>query len=137
MRLQQGSIIWATVADSAGRNAKRRPAVVVTPTAEIKAGEPMVAVAATSSFDASLPPNLVELPWHRSRHPRTGLSRRCAAVCDWLLEIDPSRVEAIGGVVPSAVLAEILARLPSIPRTPPFAQGDTGHQPPSGESASD
>jgi mRNA-degrading endonuclease toxin of MazEF toxin-antitoxin module len=115
VRLQQGSIVWVRVADAAGRNPKCRPAVVVTPTAEITPGETILVVAATGMFDLPLSPNQVELPWHRNRHPLTGLTKRCVAVCDWLVEIDPSYIDRVGGLVPSAVLADILARIPRDP----------------------
>ena len=112
MALRQGSIIWVQVNDPAGRNPKCRPAVVITPTEEIKPGEVLVAVAATSTIPNPLPDRVVELPWHANRHPLTGLYKRCIAVCDWLIEFSQEDVQKVGGFVPSATLLKILARLP-------------------------
>jgi mRNA-degrading endonuclease toxin of MazEF toxin-antitoxin module len=110
--LQQGSIVWVTVDDQAGRNPKCRPAVVVTPTSEIVPGEAIVVVAATSTFSKPLPANRIVLPWKPGRHPVTGLYKECVAVCDWLVEIDQAAVVSIGGVCPPGTLAAILAALP-------------------------
>ncbi|MBI1903138.1 MAG: type II toxin-antitoxin system PemK/MazF family toxin [Planctomycetia bacterium] len=115
MRLQQGSIVWVTVIDQAGRNPKCRPAVVLTPTNEIEPGESVLVAAATSTFPSPLPTNHVELPWHRSGHPVTGLNRRCAVVCDWIQEVRQSAIVKIGGIVPTAQLAAILAQIPADP----------------------
>jgi hypothetical protein len=53
----------------------------------------------------------VLLPWHRQGHPRTGLNRRCAAVCGWIAQIRPTDVREVGGVVPGAFMVEILRRV--------------------------
>jgi mRNA-degrading endonuclease toxin of MazEF toxin-antitoxin module len=112
VRLQQGSIVWVRVGDQAGRNPKCRPAVILTPTNEISPGEQLVAVAVTSTFSKPLPQNQIELPWQHGGHPVTGLKKRCVAVCDWLIEVDQSAIEAIGGVAPPLVLTAILAQIP-------------------------
>lgn len=111
--LQQGSIVWVTINDPNGRNPKRRPAVVVSPTSAIQAGEPIVVVAATTQVEKPLPNNRIPLPWHRSGHPVTKLKTECVAVCDWLAEIDQSSIEAVGGVCPQNVLIQILAMIPA------------------------
>lgn len=115
MPLQQGSIVWAKVADRNGRNAKCRPAVVVTPTNEIEAGCRLFAVAVTSRIDRPFPTNQVELPWTNEGHPRTGLNRRCVAICDWIIEFDQNAVEASPGIVPAEALRKILANIPEDP----------------------
>lgn len=113
MRIQQGSIVWVKVKDQAGRNPKCRPAVVVTPSAEIVPGETIVVVAATSSFSRPLPQNQVALPWQHGKHPQTGLYKECIAVCDWLVEIDQSQIVELVGVCPSSTLSAILSKLPT------------------------
>lgn len=110
--LQQGRIVWVRVCDPNGENAKQRPAVIITATAEIIPDRPIVAVAITSTLNDPLPPEYVELPWHRNKHPRTGLRKRCAAHCHWLLVINPSDIQAYAGIVPDAKMVEILARIP-------------------------
>lgn len=112
MALKQGSIVWVEVADTAGRNPKCRPAVVVTPTNEISEEDTFVVVAATSSISDALPENIVELPWHADRHPKTGLYKQRVAVCDWLIEISHVQVQSTAGTVPQNVLQQILDSLP-------------------------
>jgi mRNA-degrading endonuclease toxin of MazEF toxin-antitoxin module len=110
--VSQGDIVWVAVADRAGKNPKCRPAVVVTPDDEIEEDGNVVVVAATSSFTKPLPDNVVELPWHRGRHPVTGLYVPCVVICDWLTEVSVSDIVNVGGRVPGAHLARILARVP-------------------------
>ncbi len=107
---EQGMIVWARVQPPRGP-AKRRPVLIVTPTDEILLDQPMVAVAITTTFPEPPPASHVPLPWYPTGHPMTGLRRRSAAVCDWLVTFRPSDVEAIGGRVPTKPLAEVLARL--------------------------
>ena len=113
--------MWAIVADPRGRNHKRRPVVIVTPTAEILPGQALDAVAITSNIPASLPETAVELPWHSHGHPRTGLFKRCVARCDWLLTLAESNVLKVGGVVPETELRRILNKLRLIKSHPPPA----------------
>ncbi len=82
MALQQGSIVWVEITDPENRNPKCHPAVVITPTEEIEESTTLVVVAATSTITDSLPKNIVELPWHADRHPKTGLYKRCVVICD-------------------------------------------------------
>ncbi len=117
--LQQGRIIWVTVRDPNGENPKERPAVIVTATEEIRPEQPFVAVAITGTLPRPLPPEYVELPWHRSGHPRTGLRKRCAAVCTWLIETQARDVKDCGGIVPESQMRAILERLPQAPPPQP------------------
>jgi mRNA-degrading endonuclease toxin of MazEF toxin-antitoxin module len=109
--LEQGQIVMVELLDPAHRNAKIRPAIVVTPTDEISVEVRLWAVAITGALPKPLPGSYVLLPYHAARHPRTGLSKRCAAVCEWLVEIDPAKVERQIGRVPDKVLVEILAKI--------------------------
>lgn len=109
--LCQGAIVWVKIPDEHNRNEKLRPAVVVTPTEELSTADEFVVVAITSRFDLPLTDNLVELPWHRDGHPRTGLKRRCVAVCDWMSAIPRNSIEEIAGRVPGAQLNRILSIL--------------------------
>jgi mRNA-degrading endonuclease toxin of MazEF toxin-antitoxin module len=120
--LQQGRIVWATIRDPNGENPKERPAVIVTATEEIHPDQPFVAVAITGTLPRPLPPEYVELPWHRSGHPRTGLKKRCAAVCTWLLALQASDIQGYGGIVPELLLRAILERLPQTPPPQPPAE---------------
>jgi mRNA-degrading endonuclease toxin of MazEF toxin-antitoxin module len=119
--LQQGRIVWVRISDPNGQNSKERPAVIVTATDEIRPGEPFVAVAITGTLEHPLPPEYVELPWHPRRHPRTGLKKRCAAACHWLVVVRQEDILEYAGVVPDAKMLAILER---IPKPPPGPQGN-------------
>jgi mRNA interferase MazF len=108
--LQLGSIVWAEVADPSGTR-KLRPAIVVTPSERISDTSPLHVVAVTSRLSEPLPGDHVLLPWHPQGHPRTGLNRRCAAVCTWLVQIQPGDIRDIAGVTPGPVLVEILRKI--------------------------
>ncbi len=106
--LEQGRIVWAELPSSDGTSKKRRPAVVVTPTDEIVAGEPFQIVTATTKFTEPLPDDQVHLPWQREGKVRTQLRQPTVAVCSWACEILESDVLQYGGIVPPNVLLEII-----------------------------
>ncbi len=108
--LQLGSIVWAEIADANGFR-KLRPAVVVTPSDRIADAHALHVVAITSRLIDPLPSDHVLLPWHAQGHPRTGLNRRCAAVCTWISQIQIADVKESGGFVPGGVMIEILRRV--------------------------
>lgn len=128
--VQFGQIIWADIADANGI-AKTRPAIVVTPTLQIQSGAPFAVVAVTSRVPQPLPADHVLLPWHAQGHPRTGLNRKCAAVCTWIAQVQSTDVQSIAGIVPGTILADILARItaaqrPSAEEADEAAPGEEG-----------
>lgn len=108
--LHQGRIVWVELLDPHGRNPKRRPAVILTPTDEIDEEGDVVVAALSSQTDQSLPEVSVEIPWHRDGHPRTKLDRRNVVVCTWLMTLSVASIqpEDIGGIVPFAQMARVL-----------------------------
>lgn len=121
--VQFGHIVWAELADANGIR-KARPAVVVTPSERITPSAPLEVVAITSQLPQPLPADHVLLPWHAHGHPRTGLNRKCAAVCSWIARIAPADIQSVAGIVPGAVLLEILARI-AAPRSESSAASPT------------
>jgi mRNA-degrading endonuclease toxin of MazEF toxin-antitoxin module len=105
-----GRIVWADIADANGIR-KLRPAVIVTPTDRLALGEQIDVVAVSSRLNDPLPDDYVLLPWHAQGHPRTGLNRRCAAICTWLTPIKESDIRDLAGIVPPAVMGIILAKI--------------------------
>jgi hypothetical protein len=101
----------ARMLDPQGRNPKDRPVVIVTAGDEIRAGEPIVVVAISGQLDEVPPEDQVELPWHPRGHPKTGLRKRCTAVCTWLAEIRHEDILEHKGNVPGKYLIEILKKL--------------------------
>jgi mRNA-degrading endonuclease toxin of MazEF toxin-antitoxin module len=72
-----GRIVWVEVADPQGRNPKRRPAVIVTPTEEIQPDGMVRVVAISTQFEAAPPEVQVELPWDRRGTAKTQLRQPC------------------------------------------------------------
>jgi mRNA-degrading endonuclease toxin of MazEF toxin-antitoxin module len=105
-----GRIVWADVADPNGHR-KLRPAVIVSPTDDILPSQPIDVVAVTSRLEDPLPEDQVALPWHAQGHPRTGLNRRCAAVCSWLAQISEADIKDVAGIVPATQMKAILTKI--------------------------
>lgn len=109
--LSQGRIVWATIPDSHGGNAKARPAVIVTATHDIMPGGD-VQVAAVTTLTGQAPfSETVELPSLPTGHPDTKLKKPCEVVCSWLVSVPVADVRDSGGFVPADVLAEILVKV--------------------------
>lgn len=116
---QLGSVNWAEV-ERANSFRKVRPAIVITPTAEIAAGQNMRIIAITTRLPSPLPDDHVLLPWHRDGKVRTGLRRKCAAVTSWRIEIGVSDVQQIVGVLPPATIEELLSKIVADAPPPPI-----------------
>ena len=125
-RLVTGRIVWAEIADANGHR-KLRPAVVVTPTDRLVSSPLVDVVAVTSRLDDPLPDDYVLLPWHAQRHPRTGLNRQCAAVCNWLSQIAESDIQDTAGIVPTREMQAILSRIAgALPPPGPESSAEAG-----------
>lgn len=116
MPFKQGDIVWVYRAlDEHGRNPKKRPVVILTSTEEITDEDEVVGVAVTHT----LPPDIsgsavfVALPWNSRGTTRTGLTKRSAAKCDWLVIFHIDQVDALSGDIDQNTLLRILERLPS------------------------
>ena len=122
--LHQGRIVWVELLDPQGRNPKRRPAVVLTPTAEIRNDGEVVVAALSSQIDQSPPDVSVPVPWQPNGHPKTKLNRQNVVVCTWLVTLPVASIQLtdVGGVVPFAQMArvlEIVRSLQNAGATPP------------------
>lgn len=111
MPLIQGEILWARCVDPRGVNEKRRPFVVLTLSEEIARGEPIVAAAITTTLPNPLTDEYVELPWHPAGSVRTGLRKRCAVCCRWIVELNRNEIEESSGHVPDAKLREVIQKV--------------------------
>jgi mRNA-degrading endonuclease toxin of MazEF toxin-antitoxin module len=80
-QLCRGRIVWVELLDPQGCNRKCRPAVIVTPDADIRADGDVWMIAISTQLGEAPAEVQVELPWDPRGHPRTGLKERCAAVC--------------------------------------------------------
>ncbi len=123
--LQLGRIVWAEIADANGFP-KSRPLVIVTPSERITPTAPLDVLAVTSRVPDPLRDDHVLLPRHARGHPRTGLKRKCAVVCTWVARMRHTDVRQIAGVVPGALMLEILSKAtapPAPPSDPPAEAG--------------
>jgi hypothetical protein len=109
-KLQQGSIVWATVPDPTGAP-KTRPLVIITETNEIVLDAPIVGVAITATYPDPPPDTHIELPWHPRRHQATQLVKRSAAVCNWLVTLKASQVGEMKGFVPTKTMVDIVRKV--------------------------
>jgi mRNA-degrading endonuclease toxin of MazEF toxin-antitoxin module len=109
-RPELGSVVWAELEDANGYR-KVRPVVVVTPSAEIAAGKPVRVVAVTTRLPNPLPNDHVLLPWDRQGKSRSGMRRRCAAIASWQAEIPVSDVQEVVGILPPAVIVDLLDKI--------------------------
>jgi len=125
--------MWAELEDANGHR-KVRPAVIVTATADIAAGKPVRVVAVTTRLPTPLPEDHVLLPWDRQGKARSGLRRPCAAVAGWQSEISARNVQQVVGVLPPAVIGELLTKVAaaSAPSPPPSAGGQPASGPTTG-----
>jgi mRNA-degrading endonuclease toxin of MazEF toxin-antitoxin module len=109
--LGRGRIVLAEVPDPNGQNPKARPLVIVTATEEIQEGKPFVGVAVSTTIPHPVPDDCVELPYHHAGHPRTGLRKRCVAVCTWRHALTHEDVIRDLGRVPDQQMFEILEKV--------------------------
>ena len=115
--LQLGSVVWAELEDANGIP-KVRPAVVITPTADIVADMPVRVAAITTRLLTPLPDDHVLLPWDRQGKARSGLRRRCAAVASWQAIIPVGGVQQVVGILPPGVIGELLTKVAAVLRRP-------------------
>jgi mRNA-degrading endonuclease toxin of MazEF toxin-antitoxin module len=105
---------------------KLRPVVIVTPSDRITPTAPLDVIAVTSRVPAPLPLDHVLLPWHAQGHPRTGLNRKCAAICTWVARIRHTDIRDVAGVIPGAVMLEILSKVTALRSPPSDPPAETG-----------
>jgi hypothetical protein len=97
---------------------------VVTATGDIAPGRPLRVLAITTRLPSPLPEDYVLLPWHRQGNVRSGLRRPCAAVATWQVEILAGDVQQVVGVLPAAVIEELLAKV--VGAAPPASDEASG-----------
>lgn len=99
------------LARPARAQSKCRPAIIVTPDADIRDDGEVWVVAISSQLQESPAEDQVELPWDRNGHPRTKLKARCAAVCTWMDKVKVAEIKVSVGIVPGRQLLDILTRI--------------------------
>jgi mRNA-degrading endonuclease toxin of MazEF toxin-antitoxin module len=108
-RITRGRVIWLDVTDPRGIPVGDHAAVILTTKAESESGELLKAVVISSKLQHAAKERMVELPWSRGGHPRTGLSKRSAAMCDWIVTVNEDHIRKYGGLVSGKLLDQIVA----------------------------
>jgi mRNA-degrading endonuclease toxin of MazEF toxin-antitoxin module len=108
-RIRQGDIYWLDDCPPLyGEVAKRRPVIIISPSAVALAAEQIVIVACTSTI---LPSDVeaIELP-NRARTPQThsGLTRRTRAVPRWWLPVPRERLTDYAGYISGNLLRRVV-----------------------------
>ena len=113
--LVQGRIVYPKVPipDPQGRNPKpNRPFVVITRTEGIATAGTVQAVGITDELGESPADHYVALPW--GAHARTGLTKKCAALCTWLINVEPSKAEIGTGYISAKHVLAIVEKVKSL-----------------------
>jgi hypothetical protein len=94
--IRYADIIFADVLDPNGENPKIRRMVVLTPDAALASGFPIVVAAVTGTLPTPLTSDYVVLPYKNppGRHPKTGLTKKAAVLCSWIVKSLPIRSTA-------------------------------------------
>jgi mRNA-degrading endonuclease toxin of MazEF toxin-antitoxin module len=122
--LVRGRIVYPKVAipDPQGQNAKAgRPFVVISRDEEIEKAETIQAVGITGELMQSPADHYVVLPY--GPNAKTGLRQKSAALCTWLIDISPDKVEVGRGYVRADLLEEIVRHVLRLKAIPP-SQGE-------------
>lgn len=123
-QLCRGRIVWVELLDPQDRNWKCRPAVIVSPDADIRPDGEVWVVAISTQLHEAPAEVQVELPWDPRGHSRTKLKLRSAAVCTWMEKVAVASIQGLGGTVPGRQLLDILTRIkPPEPPSEPSRPG--------------
>ena len=110
-QLCRGRIVWVELLDPQGRNLTCRPAVIVTPDADIRPDGEVWVVAISTQLHQAPAEVQVELPWDPRGTARTGLKERCAAICTWMEKVSIASIKGYAGIVPGRQLLDIQKRI--------------------------
>jgi hypothetical protein len=111
-KLCQGRAIWAVISRN-GVNPKRRPGIILTDAREIEAGKPIYIVVTSTDMTPSrgtTEADIIALPFDPQGRIAPGFREPCAAICDWIEEVDPAMILERGGILPRRFLEAIVKR---------------------------
>jgi hypothetical protein len=109
-RPEQGRIVDVELYRS-GKSIGRHPAVIVTSTANNLAGKPIAIVGISSKLHLAPKEDQVALAWFRGGHSISGLSKKCAAMCDLFQTTTEAAILLYRGWVTKKNLEQIRNRL--------------------------
>ncbi len=122
--LCRGRIVRVEVLDPQSRNPKCRPAVIITPTEEIRPEGDVALVAITGSVNAAPTEVQVALPWHAQGQTGSRLTKPSVAVCTWVFTSPVSKIQSYGGMVPDRQMLQILDKINALAPPPPETSSD-------------
>jgi hypothetical protein len=93
--------------------------VIVTPTDDIQTEGEVWVVGISTKHHLAPPEVQVELAWHPQGQCRSGLNKRCWAVCTWVQRIRLNSVRHFGGVLPGREMIAIASLISSLPADDP------------------
>jgi mRNA-degrading endonuclease toxin of MazEF toxin-antitoxin module len=108
------------VLDPNGENPKTRRVVILTPDEAILTGYPIVAAAVTGTLPIPLTADYVVLPYKNppgTRHPKTGLTKKAAVLCSWLVKVELEAISGRSGFVPPSSMASVEVKTSANART--------------------
>ena len=110
--LRFADIIFADVLDPNGRNLKTRRVVVLTPDSALAAGYPIVVAGVTGTLPTTLTADFVRLPYKNppGRHPKTGLTKKAAVLCTWVVAITSRDIRGLSGFVPPRYMFQVSSK---------------------------
>lgn len=105
-----GKIIeLADVVNPQGRWAGRHSAICLTTKAEYTSGSPIKAVVVSSQLHYTAADCMVEMKHGKGRrHPQTGFSKRCAAICCWVVVVDEDDIVEYRNIIWGSLLRDVL-----------------------------
>jgi mRNA-degrading endonuclease toxin of MazEF toxin-antitoxin module len=106
-RHQFGQIVLAYI-DDGNRRTKERPVVIISSDDECDRGVPLQVVAISKSIEDPCPPYHFVVHSSHALSPYTGLNAPCVAKCNWVREIDQSRVIRLLGYANDELSEKIL-----------------------------
>jgi len=123
--LVRGRVVYPKIAirDPQGQNPKEgRPFVVISRDEDIKKGDSILAVGITGELQSSPADHYVPLPY--GPNAKTGLKQQSAALCTWLIEISPEKLEVAKAYIHPDLVDQIVKKLLQLNSIPRVARDD-------------
>lgn len=114
MNVKPGQLVWVEVADFNGFR-KVRPVVVISTSSDPPSSTRVTAVAIATKIPAKLPDDQVLLPWAAEGRCHSGLRRRSAAVCSWIVTFFNTDIRGWIGTLNEETLRQIMGKIPPNP----------------------
>jgi hypothetical protein len=128
--LVRGRVVYPTlpIPDPQGKNPKEgRPFVVISGDEDITKGESILAIGITSELQISPDDHFVQLPYGPTA--KTGLKQKSAALCTWLIEISPEKVDVSKGYIHPDLIDQIVKKVIDLKSIPQASRDDRSNEP--------